>query len=179
MAAEQRGMALVTVLFLLALLLALALVLTDKVLQSTRGLARDSLRERTFWAASAGIEWARLELAEHYRATGNWQDLLPAMADTYAATPFRTLVVDAIPVELYVRDNPDGDDDPQRDNDLKVLVLARARLGRGPEILVESLCGFASPAFMANTTPSGRSAGGSPEFSSLVAEPIESFQITD
>ena len=53
--------------------------------------------------------------------------------------------VNGVEVELYLRDNPDGDDDVRRDNDLKVFVLARARGRVGVEAMVESLCGFSVP----------------------------------
>ena len=53
--------------------------------------------------------------------------------------------VNGVEVELYLRDNPDGDGDVRRDNDLKVFVLARARRRVGVEVMVESLCGLSNP----------------------------------
>jgi hypothetical protein len=50
--------------------------------------------------------------------------------------------VNGFEVELYLRDNADGDGDVRRDNDLKVFVMARASGRRSLETMVESLCGF-------------------------------------
>ncbi len=143
MACRERGMALVSVVILLAVLLALAHVLTEKIWQSTRYVAEAAVRERVFWAAHTGIEWSRQQLAIAYRSSAGWQNCLSmATAGAYPAEPLWTTEIDAIPVELFVRDNADGDGDLLKDNDLKVFILARARASQGAEVLVESLCGF-------------------------------------
>lgn len=142
---HERGLALVTVLLLLALLLVLAMVLADRVVRTTRDTASNGAREQALQAAGAALEWVRQPLAANYRASQGWADYLTAAGrgDQYPETPAFHLPVGGITVELYLRDNPDGDDDPHRDNDLKLLVLARARTQFGVEAVVEGLCGLA------------------------------------
>lgn len=141
---RERGMALVTVLFLLALLLVLALMLSDKVIRSTRSTARAGARDQALQAAGAGIEWARHRLATTYLTSSGWAAYLagaPA-GERYPEAPAFTTVIGPVTVDIFLRDNPDGDSDPRRDNDLKLLILARARPATGPDVLVEGLCGF-------------------------------------
>jgi len=129
MRCRERGLALVTVLFFLAILLVLALVLSDKVLRATRSTARAATRDQALQAAAAGIEWALLAGA--------------AEGTRYPERPVFTTSVGQVTVDIFLRDNPDGDGDPRRDNDLKIFVLARAHTADGGDVLVESLCGFA------------------------------------
>lgn len=146
MACNERGMALVSVVLLLTVLLTLAHLLAEKVWQSTRQIADAANREQLFWAAQAGIEAARQQLTASYASSAGWEDfLLSATPRAYPAAPVWVSEVNALPVEIYLRDNPDGDDDVRSDNDLKIFVLARARGSRGAEAMVESLCGFDLP----------------------------------
>lgn len=140
----ERGLALVTVLFFLAILLVLALMLSDKVLRATRSASRAATRDQTLQAAAAGVEWARHQLAATYRASSGWATYLAGTANgtSYPAHPVFTVDIGQIAVDIYLRDNPDGDADPHRDNDLKVFVLSRARAANGSDLVVESLCGF-------------------------------------
>lgn len=141
MGSSERGMALVSVLFLLALFLALGTILSDKILHSIQTRSRSAVVERSYWAAAAGIEWGRQRLGEHYQASGGWRDYLAGTEGPhYSAAPCFTIRVDDIPVRLYVRDNPDGDQDFTRDNDLQVYLLAQADAGTGGETRIESLC---------------------------------------
>jgi hypothetical protein len=142
MPGRERGLALVTVLLLLALLLVLAMVVGERTVRMTRDSACNGAREQALQAAAAAVEWARLPLAATYRDTQGWRDYLAAVgsAERYAQEPAFRLTVGGNTAELFVRDNADGDDDPRRDNDLKVYVLARVRTSLGPEALVESLC---------------------------------------
>jgi type II secretory pathway pseudopilin PulG len=144
MRCHERGMALITVLLLLALLLVLALMLGDKVSRAIRGTALTGLRDQALQAAGGGIEWARHRLATTYVTSSGWASYLAGAPDgeNYPATPAFGTVIGSVPVDIYLRDNPDDDGDPQHDNDLKLLVLARARPPGGPEVLVESLCEF-------------------------------------
>jgi len=144
MRCRERGMALVTVLFLLALLLVLALMLSDKVFRATRSVTLAGARDQALQAAGAGIEWARHRLATTYPASSGWASYLAGAPDgeRYPDTPVFSTVVGRVPVDIFLRDNPDGDADPRHDNDLKLLVLARARPINGADVLVESLCGF-------------------------------------
>lgn len=141
---RESGLALVTVLFLLALLMVMALILSDKVLRATRDAALSAARDQGLQAAGAGIEWARHQLATTYRSSSGWATYLAAApaGESYPGEPAFSFDVGRVPVDIYLRDNPDGDGDPRRDNDLRIFVLARARPANGPEILVESLCGF-------------------------------------
>jgi hypothetical protein len=146
MPCHERGMALATVIFVLALFMVLALVLTDKVLKATRGTIASDARTRAINAASAGIEWGRRELAANYIASGRWHDYL-SLADAdlrYPPGPALTASENGLQVEIYLRDNPDGDDDWQTDNDLRVFMLVRTRTPGGVEAIVETLCGFAT-----------------------------------
>jgi hypothetical protein len=139
-------MALATVIFVLALLMVLAMVLTDKVLKATRSSAASAARARAINAAGAGSEWGRRELAANYIASGRWQDYLSlANADSrYPTVPALTASENGLQVEIFLRDNPDGDDDWQADNDLRIFMLVRTRTPDGAEAIVETLCGFAA-----------------------------------
>lgn len=142
MPCHERGIALVTVLLLLALLLVVALVLGERVIRTTRDSACNGAREQALQAATAAVEWVRQPLGGNYRASSGWNDYLAATGggERYPQAPAFTLPVGGLTVELFLRDNPDGDDDPRRDDDLKIYVLARARTRLGPEAFVESLC---------------------------------------
>lgn len=144
MPCRERGLTLVTVLLLLAMLMVMALVLGDKVINATRGTLQAGARAQGLQAAGAGIEWARHQLTTSYRGSNGWASYLAGAleGERYAATPAFTTAIGGVAVDIYLRDNPDGDDDPRRDNDLKLFVLARARPVNGSEIVVESLCGF-------------------------------------
>lgn len=143
MRCNQRGVALMNVVLMLTVLLTLAHILAEKVWQSTSQAADAANREQVFWAAQGGIEEARQQLALSYTASGGWQNLLTASAlQTYPTEPAWTSEINGLPVEVYLRDNPDGDGDARSDNDLKVFLLAHARGRRGAEVVIESLCGF-------------------------------------
>ncbi len=146
MVCSERGMALATVLFVLALLMVLALVLTDKVHHATRATTRAHQHSQALDAASAGIAWGRRQLAATYASSGCWHNYLATAAggSSYPATPTFTLELGGHSVELFVRDNPDGDNDWRHDNDLQLYLLARLPTSHGPEAIVEALCGFAS-----------------------------------
>jgi hypothetical protein len=173
---------LVTVIFLVALLMVMGLVFSDKVLRATRDVALAAARDQGVQAAGAGIEWARRQLAETYRDSRGWADYLAAApaGDGYPETPAFTFEVTGAAVEIYLRDNPDGDDDPRRDNDLQLFVLARARPRRGSEILVESLCRYQAP--VAAHGPAGGEDGSQAAAAGLAAEwngRVRSFHVTD
>ena len=177
MACNERGMALVSVLLMLTVLLALAHISTEKVWQSTRQSADAANRAQLFWAAQAGIESARLELAASYASSGGWQSLLISAAPhAYPAAPAWVCEISGLPVEIYLRDNPDGDGDTRIDNDLKIFVLARARGRRGTEAMVESLCGFdlAVPADRAQPSLSAHASG-----TSLAELPVSTYSVAD
>ena len=142
MPCRERGVALVTVILLLALLMVLGMMLGEKVIRATRSAAQAGARDQALQAAGAGIETARHLLAANYRDSSGWAACLAAAPDgeRYPAVPVWTLTVGRARVELFLRDNPDGDGDPRRDNDLKLFVLARARVDEQAAVLVESLC---------------------------------------
>lgn len=146
MRCREAGMALVTVLLLLALLLVMALMVGDKTLRAIRGETLAGNRDQALQAAGAGIEWSRHRLATTYATSAGWSTYLAGAPDggRYPDTPAFSTMVGSLPVDIFLRDNPDGDADPRHDNDLKLLVLARARPAGGAETLVESLCGFAA-----------------------------------
>lgn len=146
MACPERGMALVSVVLLLVVLLTLAHILAEKTWQSTRQAVAAGQRSQLLWAAQSGIEGARRRLAEDYQSSGGWQAYLAGGTPrAYPEAPAWAWQINGQAVEIFLRDNPDGDDDVQTDNDLKIYVLARARGGSGAAVLVESLCGFDLP----------------------------------
>lgn len=176
MVCNQRGMAMISVLLLLTLLLTLAHILSEKVWQSTRQTADAANREQAFWAAQAGIESARQLLGVNYLHSAGWQSFLTAnMFRTYPVTPAWTTVINGLPVEIFLRDNPDGDGDVRRDNDLKLFVLARARGRRGAVAMIESLCGFGLSSADEEQSGAGSSAMGA-DLSSL---PVNAYDIAD
>jgi hypothetical protein len=176
MACYERGMALVSVLLLLTVLLTLAHILAEKVWQSTRQVTDAANRAQLFWAAQAGIEAARRQLAAGYASSGGWRDfLVSGDGRNYPPEPAWVSVIDGLQVEIYLRDNPDGDDDVRSDNDLKIYVLARARRAQQGEAMIECLCGFDPAA----------ASGGLPQFgpgvygAGLPGRPISRYGIAD
>jgi len=177
MACTERGMALVSVVLMLTVLLTLAHILAEKVWQSTRQTAAAANREQVFWAAQAGIESARQQLAVNYASSGGWQAFLTAdLPQAYPAAPAWVNDVNGLPVEIYLRDNPDGDGDARRDNDLKVFVLARAHGSRGAESIVESLCGFALSANGGSGPQAGQTSGSGVD---LASQPVSTYGVAD
>lgn len=178
MLCNERGMALVSVLLLLTLLLTLAHILSEKVWQSTRQTAAAANREQLFWAAQSGIESARQQLGASYAGSGGWQSLLTSNAhQAYPQAPAWTTVMNGLPVEIYLRDNPDGDGDVRRDNDLKLFVLARARGSHGAEAMIESLCGFDRPLSGEGLLSTGPSQSGTAI--DLTSQPVNAYGIAD
>jgi hypothetical protein len=166
-------MALINVVLILSVLLAMAHLLAEKVWQSTRQTADANHREQVFWAAQAGIEEARQLLSDDYSGSGGWQALLTGgAARRYPSTPAWVTQVNGVEVELYLRDNPDGDGDVRRDNDLKVFVLARARGRLGLETIIEGLCGFSAP----ENGEDGRSDWSAND---LADQPVTTYGISD
>lgn len=177
MACNERGMALVSVVLMLTVLLTLAHILAEKVWQSTRQTADAANREQVFWAAQAGIESARQQLAVNYASSGGWQSFLTAdLPQAYPSAPAWVNEVNGLPVEIYLRDNPDGDGDVHRDNDLKIFVLARAVGRRGAESIVESLCGFALPAAGGSVTQAVQTSGAGID---LASQPVSTYGVAD
>jgi hypothetical protein len=170
-------MALVSVILMLTVLMALAHVFVEKVWQSTRQRAEAASKEQVFWAAQAGLEYARQQLATSYVGSGGWRTFLTASTpQAYPAGPAWETEINGLSVEVFLRDNLDGDGDEHLDNDLKIFVLACARGRQGTEVLVESLCGFERP-----------SAGGHDQSalpvitagSSLSEQPVSNYDIAD
>ncbi len=178
MVCNERGMALVSVVLMLTVLLTLAHILTEKVWQSTRQTADAANREQVFWAAQSGIEAARQQLAASYVSSGGWQSFLTASApQAYPASPTWVNEINDLPVEIYLRDNPDGDGDVRSDNDLKIFVLARALGRNGTESMIESLCGFDQSVPAGNGLPSAQRATGAGF--DLSDQPVSSYGLTD
>ena len=177
MRCRERGLALVTVLLLLSMLLIIVLVLSDKVINATRDRLRSTARDQAVQAAASGIEWGRHQLAASYRDSSGWATFLAAApgAGRYPPAPAFQTEFGGIPVELYLRDNPDGDDDPRRDCDLKVMLLSRARPAHGTEVVVESLCGLEANA--SAYSPHGQTETTGP--AELWAAPVTTFHLQD
>jgi len=176
MACNQRGMALVSIVVVLAVLLMLAHILAEKIWHSTRQNDMAGRQEQTFWAAQSGIETARQILATSYADSRGWRNYLLGAGPAYPDTPAWVSTVNGIPVEIFLRDNSDEDDDLQTDNDLKIFVLARARDPGGPDAMVESLCGFEQP-IATGTTETGRTTGGL--LINLSTHPVSTYDIAD
>lgn len=176
MACNQRGMALVSVILMLAVLLTLSQILAEKVWQSTRQSGAANRQEQAFWSAQAGIEAARQTLASSYADSRGWRNYLSDAGPAYPDAPTWISTVNGFPVEIFLRDNPDGDDDLRTDNDLKIFVLARARGPGGAEAMIESLCGFEQPS-AAGTTATGQATGDM--LIDLSAQPVITYDIAD
>jgi Tfp pilus assembly protein PilX len=177
MACNQRGMVLVSVLLILAVLLTLAHILAEKIWHSTRQAGAADGRAQLFWATQSGIETARQSLASSYAESRGWRTYLnPGTAPAYPDTPTWICTVNGISVEIFLRDNHDGDDDSRIDNDLKIFVLSRATGPDGTAAMLESLCGF-DPPIAGGTSASGQAAAIVPV--DLSAQPVNSYDIAD
>jgi hypothetical protein len=139
---NERGMALVSVIVILTVLMTLAHILYEKIWYSSRQVAKAGRREQVYWAAQSGIETARKRLSNTYATSLNWSNYFTSNQGVYSATPVWSYDVSGVMVDIFLRDNPDGDDNFQRDNDLKVFVLSRAKRGQAGEAIIEALCGF-------------------------------------
>jgi hypothetical protein len=184
MLCNERGLALVTVLFLLALLLLMALTLSDKVIHATRTAVSAGARDQALQAAGAGVEQARHLLASTYRSSSGWTTYLAGApgSERYPETPALHTSIGRVDVDIFLRDNPDGDADPRHDNDLQLFILTRARAGEGSEILVESLCALDQAAAWyrqggEDAQRSGQSLNDGPD--QPWTAPIISFQLRD
>lgn len=143
MLCRERGMALINVVVMLAILLALSHILCEKIWQSARQATAASAREQVFWAAQAGIEDARDRLASAYIDSALWSNFLVSETPlTYPATPAWETSLNGINIAVFLRDNEDGDGNHRRDNDLKIYILGRARGAGGAEVCIECLAGF-------------------------------------
>ena len=177
MVCNQRGMALVSVLLVLAVLLTLGHILAEKIWHSTRQASAADRQAQLFWATQAGVETARQRLASSYAESRGWRTYLnPGTAPAYPETPTWICTVNGISVEIFLRDNHDGDDDSRIDNDLKIYVLSRATGPNGTAVMLESLCGFDRP-IAAGTSASGQVVEIIPV--DLSAQPFNSYDIAD
>jgi type II secretory pathway pseudopilin PulG len=176
MACNQRGMALVSVVVMLAVLLTLSHILAEKIWQSTRRVGAENRQEQALWATQGGIEAARQTLATSYADSRGWRNYLSSAGPAYPDAPAWVSTVNGFPVEIFLRDNPDGDDDLRTDNDLKIFVLARARGPGEVEAMVESLCGFEQPS-ATGTTETGQATGDM--LIDLSAQPVSTYDIAD
>lgn len=177
MVCNQRGMALISVILIMAVLLTLAHTLAEKIWHSSQKTIAADRWEQLYWAAQAGIENARQELASSYADSRGWQNyLVSGTSWAYPETPTWTCSVNGISVEIFLRDNHDGDDDSNIDNDLRIFVLARAGGQEGCEAIVESLCGFERPIA---TRATGSQPAESDMFVDLSTQPVSSYEMVD
>ncbi len=145
MVVNDRGMALVSVIVILAVLMTLSHILFEKTWHSIRQCARADSREQIFWAAQSGIETARERLTKTYATSSHWANYLLSSQGVYPSIPTWSFNSPGAIVEIFLRDNPDGDGSYLEDNDLKIFVLSRARNRQGAEVFIETLCGFEPP----------------------------------
>lgn len=144
---NERGMALVSVIITLTVLLTLANILFEKVWRSIQQLSEAAIKDQISWAAQSGIEVARQRLKSTYATSSGWSTYLATTSGTaYSSVPIWSMSFSEINVEIFLRDNPDGDGNYQIDNDLKIFVLARASKASTADVVIEALCGFAAPA---------------------------------
>jgi hypothetical protein len=140
---DERGIALLTVIMMTAIMMVIVSLVAYKVLRSTRGSATEGLKTKTYYAASAGIDSARLELSEEYIASDYWKNILdpdtapgytgaatnPA-ADLYMRTtdlePGNFTANPPLTVRVYIKDNNDGDGNYGIDSDQLVMVNVEA-----------------------------------------------------
>ncbi|MCF6179802.1 MAG: hypothetical protein L3J63_10505 [Geopsychrobacter sp.] len=137
---NNRGIALISVLLITAVMLIISSLLAHKVIQSTRMSAQQGLKKKSHYAAATGVEEARRQLALGYHSASAWGNILSAgTARAYPLTPTFTTTVDNLAVRIFVRDNNDGDGDYTRDNDLRVYVLSEAQGPDNTRTMVEAL----------------------------------------
>ncbi|WP_020674718.1 PilX N-terminal domain-containing pilus assembly protein [Geopsychrobacter electrodiphilus] len=142
---NSRGIALVSVLLITAVMLIISSLLAQKVIQTTRVSAQQGLKKKSHYAANSGVEEARRQLALNYDSTSLWGNVLSvSTAGAYPLAPTFTTTVDNFAVRIFVRDNNDGDGDYTHDNDLRVFVLAEAQGPDNTRTMVETL-GFLKP----------------------------------
>lgn len=134
---DERGIALLTVLMMTAIMMVIVSLVGYKVLRSTRGTATEGLKTKAYYAASAGVDSARLQLSEQYITSDYWQNILdpdPAnitpAADLYMRSttlePAGFTTSPPLTLQVFIKDNNDGDSDYGIDTDQLVMVNVEA-----------------------------------------------------
>lgn len=152
---DERGIALVTVIFMTAVIMAIVSLVGYKVLRSIRGSAAEGVKTKTYYAANAGLDSARIYLSDNYISKNYWNYILDPDAEpgySGAATePSEDLYMHnsdlepagfttdpPITVQVFVKDNNDGDNDYGIDTDQLVMVNVEARAVDGSSTMVEA-----------------------------------------
>ncbi len=134
---DERGIALLTVLMMTAIMMVIVSLVGYKVLRSTRGTVTEGLKTKAYYAASAGVDSARLQLSDQYIASDYWQNILdpdPAnitpAADLYMRSttlePAGFTTSPPLTLQVFIKDNNDGDSDYGIDTDQLVMVNVEA-----------------------------------------------------
>lgn len=140
---DEKGIALVMVIMMTAVVMMIVSLVGFKVLRSTKGSAIEGLKTKTYEAANSGLENARVYLSDNYISQNNWQYVLdPDTAPGYSGSPTNpqadlyqhsTLLEPAgfvtdppMDIKVYVKDNNDGDDNYGIDTDQLIMVNVEA-----------------------------------------------------
>jgi len=153
---DERGLALVSVILMTAVIMVIVSIVTYKVIRSTSASGTVGLKSKTYYAANGGLENARVELDAQYESSSYWQDFLdpdtapgytgPAtnpQPDLYLAVdnllPAGFATVPPINLQILIKDNNDGDDNYAVDTDQLVMVNVQAqRAGDDTQTMVET-----------------------------------------
>ncbi|RMF42474.1 MAG: hypothetical protein D6751_11990, partial [Deltaproteobacteria bacterium] len=142
---NDRGVALITVIMMTGCIMAIVTLVAYKVLRSTTNSTSVRSKAVTYQGANAGLEYARMVLNDNYKASQFWQYYLDPDSDPNYSGPATNPdtnpdlfleVDDLVPanfsgdpnlgLNVYVRDNNDGDGTNAVDTDQMILVNVRA-----------------------------------------------------
>lgn len=140
---DERGIALMTVIFMTAVMMVIVSLVGYKVLRSTKGSAAEGIKTKTYYAANAGLDNARIYLSDNYINKNYWNYILDPDAEpgyTGSATnpsedlyqhsgdlePTGFATDPPIAVQVFVKDNNDGDGNYGVDTDQLIMVNVEA-----------------------------------------------------
>ncbi|TYO99931.1 hypothetical protein EDC39_10191 [Geothermobacter ehrlichii] len=154
---DDRGIALVTVIMMTACIMAIVTLVAYKVLRSTTDSVAVKSKAQTYHNANAGLENARLILNDQYKSSEFWHYFLDPDSDPNYSGPATdpdqnknlflraTGLVPAnfgndpdLSIDVFVKDNDDGDGTNAVDTDQLILVNVRAQRTDGAVTMIES-----------------------------------------
>lgn len=143
---DNRGIALVTVILMTAVIMVIVSLVGYKVIRSTAGSAAEGLKTKTYYAANSGLEVGRLYLSQNYVSSNYWADILTEGgtpdADLYLRVenmePTGYVSNPPLTISSYIKDNND-DGNYAIDTDQLVMVNVEATTANGEVVtLVEA-----------------------------------------
>lgn len=152
---DNRGIALVTVILMTAVIMVIVSLVGYKVMRSTAGSAAEGLKTKTYYAANSGLDVGRLYLSQNYVSKNYWGYILDPDTDPDYSGPAVTPTADIylrvgdmepanyvsnppLTIRTYVKDNND-DGNYAIDTDQLVMVNIEATTANGEVVtLVEA-----------------------------------------